>query len=75
MTPDCPQDNKLRETSIATMKKKREEWYPESPLTTRNGWSPQSTVTLRSALEYQISDTESKQQEGSLCKILRDAAC
>ncbi len=65
------QNNKLRETSIATMKKKREEWYPETSLTTRK----LSAEILRSAIEYQISDTESKQQEGSLCTILEDAAC
>ena len=57
-------------TSIDTRKKKREALYIENPSTTRIGQSPPSNATLRPALEYQISNTESNQQEGSFREIL-----
>lgn len=70
-----PQDNRLRETSFATVKKKREAWYRETPLTIRVGQSSQSTVTSRAALDRQLTSTESEQEEGSLCQVLKGAAC
>ena len=70
-----PKDNRLREKPIVTMKKKREAWYRETPLTTRIGQSSQSTVILRSALGRQLTSTESQQEEGSLCQGLKGAAC
>ena len=57
-------------TSIDTRKKKREALYIENPSTTRIGQSPTSIATLRPALEHQISNTESNQQEGSFRAIL-----
>lgn len=62
-------------TSIDTRKKKREALYIENPSTTKYGQSPPSFATLRPALEHQISNTESKQQEGSLSAILEGNAC
>ena len=70
-----PQDSKLPEISIDTRKKRREALYIETPSTTRHGQSPPSTVSFRPALEYQISDTESEQQEGSFWRNLEDTAC
>ena len=64
-----------RDPSIDTRKKRREALYIETPPTTRNRQSPPSNLSLRPALEHQISNTESKQQEGSLCRILEDTAC
>ena len=58
-------------TSIDTRKKKREALYIENPSTTRIGQSPPSNATLRPALEHQISNTESNQQEGSFRAILK----
>ena len=71
---ELPQDSKLPETSVETRKKKREALYIETSSTTRNWQSPPSTESFRPALKHQISNTESKQQEGSLCRILEDTA-
>ena len=70
-----PKENRLREKPIVTMKKKREAWYREAPLTTGIGQSSQSTVILRSALDRQLTSTESQPEEGSLCQGLEGAAC
>lgn len=70
-----PKDNRLHEKPIVTMKKKREAWYRETPIITGMGQSSQSTVTLRSALDRQLTSTESQQGEGSLCQCLKGAAC
>ena len=70
-----PQDSKLPEISIDTRKKRREALFIETPSTTRHGQSPPSTVSFKPALEHQISNTESKQQEGSFWRNLEDTAC
>ena len=70
-----PQDNRDRETRVVTMKKRREAWYLEKSLTIRVGKSSQSTVTSRSALDRQLTSTESGQGEGSLCQVLKGAVC
>ena len=70
-----PKDNRLHEEPIVTMKKKREAWYREMPLTTGTGQSSQSTVVLRSALDRQLTSTDSQQEEGNVCQGLKGAAC
>ena len=72
---EMPQNSKIPETSIDTWKKRREALYIETPSTNRNGQSITSTVLMRPALKHHISSNESKQQEGSLCRILEDTAC
>ena len=69
---EMPQDSKLPESPIDSWKKRREALYIETPSTIRNGQSTTSTVLLWPALEHHISSNESKQQEGSLCRILED---
>ena len=68
-----PQNRKLPVTSISTRKKRRV--YIETPLTYKNEQSPRSTVLSRPALEHHISNNESKQQKGSLCRTLEGTAC
>lgn len=70
-----PKDNMLREKPLVPMIKKREAWYRERPLTTGIEQSSQSTVILRSALDRQVTSTQSQQEEGSLCQGLKGAAC
>ena len=70
-----PEDNRLRGKPIVPMKKKREAWYRETPLTTGIGQNSQSTVILRSTLDRRLTSTESQQKEGSLCQGLKGAAC
>ena len=72
---EMPQDSKLPETSNDTWKKRREALYIETPSTSKNGQSTTSAVLLRPALEHHISSNVSKQQEGSLCRILVITAC
>ena len=67
-------DNRLWEKPIVTMKKKREAWYRETPLSTGIGQSSQSTVISRSALDRQLTSTQSQQEEGSLCQGLKGSA-
>ena len=64
-----------REITINTRKKRRGALYIETPSTTSNGQCRPSIVSLRPALEHQTSNTESKQQEGSLYTILEDIVC
>ena len=71
---ELPQYSKLPETSIDTWKKRREAFYIETPSTDRDWHSTPSTVILRPNLEHHVSNKESKQQIGSLCRILKDTA-
>ena len=70
-----PKANTLREKPIVRMKKKREAWYRETPLSTGIGQSSQSTVILRSAFHRQLTSTQSEQEQGSLCQDLKGTAC
>ena len=72
---ELPQYSKPPEISLNTRKGRREAIYIETSSAMGNGESPSSTVPLRPVLEHQNSNPKSKQQKGSLYRILEDTTC